>query len=766
MKKLWKNKKFKLYRKWTFRISMVFFLIWYSTCLPTILFNKPTSLVLVSDTQNLLAAHVADDGQWRFPETDSINPKFAKAIVVYEDKRFYEHIGVDIWAILRALKSNISSGEVVSGASTLSMQVIRLSRNNPDRTIWEKIGEMFRATRLEMRYSKKEILNLYASHAPFGGNVVGIDAASWKYFGKSQDKLTWAEAAMLAVLPNAPSLIHLGKNRNKLLKKRNSLLNKLLKEGYLDKVTCDLAKMEPLPHKPKDIPQITPHLLDYFLKKRKQGKIITSLDYHLQKDIMSKLNYQAHNLESIAVYNASVLVVEVETGEIKAYVGNLEGNQNENAVDMNQARRSTGSILKPLLYAEMLEEGKILPHSLIADIPVDYQGYEPENYNLTYDGAIPASQMVSKSLNIPAVNMLNEYGVNRFIMDLKSYGFHSINKSSSYYGLPLILGGAEVSPIELAKVYTSMSQKLNRQNQNVSFIKDDTSSNKHHSYLPNETAIYQMYQAMLEVKRPNEDKSWKVFGTPQKIAWKTGTSFGGRDAWAIGCTPKYTVVIWTGNADGEGRPNLTGFSAASPILFDVFSSLEIDNSWFEEPSNNEILVCNKSGFKANRYCTHTHKQKVTVKGLDSYPCGHCLQISMDSSESFRVEGTDYPPMDRINKTFFVLQPDQAFYYEKKHANYTHLPPTLGQVGSINLEYPKQNAKIYLPRIDSNKRSSMVLKATSTEKTDQLYWSLDNEFIGTTESDHEIAIQPEKGKHNLLVTNASGSRVQIKFEIIE
>lgn len=744
-------------------------MIWYCLCLPADLFNKPTSLVLMSEDTQLLGAHVADDGQWRFPETDSVNDKFAKAIVTYEDKRFYDHVGVDIWAVMRAIKSNLSNGEVVSGASTLSMQVIRLSRDNPERTFMEKIAEMFRATRLEMRYSKKEILQLYASHAPFGGNVVGIDAASWKYFGKSQDKLTWAEASMLAVLPNAPSLIHLGKNRDKLLLKRNQLLDKLLATNHIDATTCELAKMEPLPDKPKAIPQMAPHLLDYFLKKQQQGKVLTSIDYHLQKEVAEKLNHHAKNLEGMAVYNAAALVVEVETGEIKAYVGNVnQSHENhENAVDMLQAKRSTGSILKPLLYAEMLDKGLILPHSLISDVPVTYQGYEPENYNLTYEGVVPASEMVSKSLNIPAVNMLNNYGVNRFLMDLQSYGFHSVNKSSSYYGLPLILGGAEVSPMELASVYTSMSQKLNGNSREVSFLAKDTSLNGKLKNYPSKEAIYQMFEAMLEVKRPNADKSWKVFGSPQKIAWKTGTSFGGRDAWAVGCTPKYTVVVWAGNADGEGRPNLTGFSAASPILFDVFNSLPQETDWYPKSNNpNKLLVCRESGDKASRFCKKTEHQFVTKKGMDSEPCGFCKQVALDSTEQFRVEGTSYPPMDRVHKSFFLLAPTEAFYYRKKHVNYIGLPPAMGEVAYIRLDYPKPNAKIYLPKLDSNKRSNVVLKATSTELTDQLFWTLDNEFVGTTTEEHVLALQPSKGQHHLLVVNNQGKRAEVSFEVVE
>src|ERR1051325_7935443 len=256
-------------------ISFVLF-IWYCFCLPSQLFKDPTSTVLEDKNGALLGAKIADDGQWRFPYDENVPDKFAKSIVEFEDKYFYRHPGFNPVSILRAFYLNIKSGEVKSGGSTLTMQVIRLSRKGQGRTVLEKIIELILATRTEISFSKKEILALYSSNAPFGGNVVGLDAASWRYFGRKPSELSWSEAATLAVLPNAPSLIYPGKNHQRLLKKRNRLLVSLWKSGEMASVSCLLAQSEPLPEKPFPLPQLAPHLLDRSTQEGMNGKVVAS----------------------------------------------------------------------------------------------------------------------------------------------------------------------------------------------------------------------------------------------------------------------------------------------------------------------------------------------------------------------------------------------------------------------------------------------------------------------------------------------------------
>jgi penicillin-binding protein 1C len=374
-------------------ISLLVVLVIFFFCLPNPLFNKPSSTVLEDRSGNLIQAQIASDGQWRFPYNNQVPEKFKQSIIQYEDRYFYKHIGINPYSIYRAVKLNIKARRVVAGGSTISMQVIRLVRNGKSRTFKEKLIDIFCALRLEIGYSKNEILSLYVSHAPFGGNVVGLDAASWRYFGRPAKLLSWAESATLAVLPNSPALIYPGKNRDALLRKRDRLLKSLYLSGKIDRTTYNLSLTEPLPLKPFPLPQLAPQLLARVINDHQMGKqVITSLDANLQKQVMRIIAYHHNYLKENKINNAAALVLDVETGRTLCYVGNVD-EPNKKAegydVDIITSARSTGSILKPFLYAAMLQDGLILPNTLIPDIPTQIAGYTPKNYNEGYDGAVP-----------------------------------------------------------------------------------------------------------------------------------------------------------------------------------------------------------------------------------------------------------------------------------------------------------------------------------------------------------------------------------------
>ena len=429
---------------------------------PGRLFNAPVCAVLESRDGQLLGARIAADGQWRFPAADSVPDKFSKSIVAFEDKRFYRHPGIDPLAVGRALRLNIKGGEVRSGASTLTMQVIRLSRGNKSRTIREKILEMALALRLEAYCSKEEILALYAANAPFGGNVVGLEAAAWRYFGRPADELSWAESAMLAVLPNSPALIHPGRGRDALLRKRNFLLDKLFDAGHIDSTECSLAKEEPLPEKPYQLPETAYHYLETLRKQQGDKLFRSSIDRTLQQRAEAVAERHSEIFATNQVFNLAALILDVHSGQPVAYIGNVGHNTKEHGsnVDVVQAPRSSGSTLKPLLYAAMLDEGDILPRMLVSDIPFHYKDFSPSNFNHSFDGAVPASDVIRRSLNVPSVRMLHDYGIEKFIILLQRLGFTTITRSADIYGLALILGGAEIRLGDLAAVYATMARAL------------------------------------------------------------------------------------------------------------------------------------------------------------------------------------------------------------------------------------------------------------------------------------------------------------------
>lgn len=770
----------------------ILFIVWLF-CLPKKLFNSPTSTVIEARDGKLMGAIIADDGQWRFPEVEEVPDKFKQAIIIFEDERFNYHPGVDPIAMLRATKQNLSAGKVVSGGSTLTMQVIRLSRKGQARTFWEKVIEVFMATRLELRSRKDEILALYASHAPFGGNVVGIEAASWRYFGRPPDQLSWAEATTLAVLPNAPALIHPGRNRSALKAKRDRTLLKLKGAGIIDQTDYELAIDEPLPDKPLAIPQVAPHLLNYVMKLKYGEKVRTTVDFHQQVLANQIVTEHLHLLKANKVFNASVLVMDVETGEVLVYVGNDPASytgEHSERVDVIQSRRSSGSILKPLLFAAMLQDGKIMPNTLVPDIPTYYGSYVPTNYDESFRGAVPAREALARSLNVPAVRMLKDYGVERFQHVLQRAGLTTIDRAADTYGLSLILGGAEVSLWELCSMYASLARQLTHYTDNSAkyFVDDvhqarvylsDTALHKSASFHGGSSeangvsagAIYEMFGAMAEVVRPDEVGAWQRFGSSQKVAWKTGTSYGFRDAWAVGVTPKYVVGVWAGNADGEGRPGLTGVGAAGPILFDVLERLD-RSPWFERPYDDmtQLTVCRQSGHIPNEYCDEINTVWVPLTTTRSEACPYHIMIHLDEQGQHRVTDVCEEVYNMQHVPWFKLPPVIEWYYKSHNPNYSPLP--LYKAGCeaqltdnpMDLIRPRKNAVIYVPVGSGGEKEKVVFELSHRYDDTEVHWHLDNKYLGSTKSFHQIALDPLPGDHTLYIVDSEGNGLESKFRV--
>ena len=604
---------------------------------PLDLSEKEGSTAVFDRSGALLAARIAGDGQWRMNSTDSVPEKIKECVLQFEDQYFYYHPGVNLPAIARAVYLNFKKGRVVSGGSTITNQLVRAARNGKSRSLYEKLVENMLAIRVELYYTKEEILRMYLSKAPFGGNVVGLEAAAWRYFGRSPQQLSWAEAATLAVLPNAPALIYPGKNHNILRVKRNKVLKKLTDAGKIDATDYELACLEDLPDKPMALPRIAPHLLERLISDGKKGQIVqTSLNRSWQEKVNHILENHRAALQGNYIMNVAVLVLDVKRNQVLCYAGNFPElkNRNGSEVDMITANRSTGSLLKPFLYAAMLQEGMMMPGQLLADVPLQIGRFRPENFTKSFSGAVSADLALARSLNIPAVRMLKQYGVQRFLNDLKRVGLSSISKNSGYYGLSLILGGAESSLWQLSSAYAGLARLLASYRTNSSkyfehnFQAPDYVLDEFFNDVslvdwasPGAGAIWCTLEALTESNRPEENMSWELYQSSRKIAWKTGTSYGFRDAWSIGVTPEYVVGVWAGNASGEGRPGLTGFQAAAPVMFDVFKMLPA-TSWFDAPYDDLIqeVVCSKSGYKASSVCPETDTLWVPAQAVKTPVC--------------------------------------------------------------------------------------------------------------------------------------------------
>jgi len=740
----------------------------------------------------LLGAAIASDGQWRFPPNAEVPEKFKQCIITFEDKRFMHHPGFDILALGRAMKQDFHSGKVESGGSTISMQVIRLATKDK-RTVLNKIKEIFMAMRLECGYKKSEILSLYASNAPFGSNVVGLDAASWRYFGRSPEQLSWGEMAAMAVLPNAPSLVNPGKNRLILLKKRNQLLDRLQEQGIIDAPTASLAKLEPVPDQPLPLPQYAPHLLQRFkvdsqAKRFGDTRIRTTIRTNLQRQVNEILERHHQELKGNDINNIAAVVLDVETGATLAYAGNIahpEDTLMQSDVDVVNAPRSPGSTLKPLLYASAMHDGLILPNSLLPDIPTQILSFHPKNFDLVYDGAVPASQALARSLNVPAVRLLQQYKTERFYDLLHKVGMTTLNKPAEHYGLSLILGGGENTLWELAGSYADMARVLDHYNKYNGKYDPADYHNPVYTVMPAKKpdlqksglidagSIYYTLQAMEEVMRPGEEMLWNRFSSTQRVAWKTGTSFGFRDGWAIGITPKYVVAVWVGNTDGEGRPGLTGISTAAPAMFEIFRLLPVSREWFDMPYGEmvKIKVCKQSGYRAGEYCEDTYDEFVPKGGLNAPVCPYHQIVHLSADGKWQVTGNCVPPNQIVNKKWFVLPPSMEYYYKSRSYEYHILPPfrpdcALGERGNpMEVIYPKDGTKIYVPLEADGTRGRVIFDAAHRQAGVKIFWHLDDDYVGETKDFHQIALNPPPGKHTLTLVDGNGNEVHVGFEVL-
>ena len=747
---------------------LAFLVTGYIFCLPRHLFHVPYSTVVTDRNEELLGARIASDGQWRFPPRNTTPEKIKECLITFEDKHFYHHWGVNPFAIGRAFYQNVKNKRIVSGGSTLTMQTIRLARNE-SRTFREKLIEMIWATRLEFRASKEEILSIYISHAPFGGNVVGLDAAAWRYFGHSADDLSWAESAMLAVLPNAPAMIHLSKGRKTLLDKRNRLLKQLLEKKTIDSSTYELAISEPLPDEPHALPQIAPYLVSRFYQERNGEYSRSTINKGIQTQVEDLAERWSNEFGRSDIRNLAILVIDIPSNQVVAYCGNVhfDRKQGGNQVDVIQAPRSTGSILKPFLYYAMLQEGSLLPDMLLPDVPVNINGFTPQNFSMQFEGAVPASEALARSLNIPAVTMLQRYGVPKFHSFLQQIGLKTINRSSSHYGLSLILGGAEATLWDVTNAYAMMGRSLLQLPQRSCSLLLPTSRITESTDPFQPGAVWQTFDALKEVNRP-EEIDWKSIPSMQTIAWKTGTSYGFRDAWAVGVTPRYAVGVWVGNATGEGKPGLVGAQTAGPVLFDIFNLLP-SSSWFTRPAGIfvEAEVCRKSGHLKGRFCDETDTLLVLPAGLRTEACPYHHLVTLSANESQRIYENCANTEPTLRKSWFTLPPVWEWYYKQHHPEYKPLPPFKAGCGEDTFQpmqfiYPPMNARIKLPKQLDGSKGFLTVELAHNNPNATVFWHLDETYQAQTQDFHKISLQPAAGKHSLTAVDGEGNTISTTF----
>jgi penicillin-binding protein 1C len=733
--------------------------------------NRPNydySTIVNDSNGSLLSATVAEDSQWRFPKPDTIPMKIITCVRYFEDEYFYWHPGINPISLVRATWQNTRSGKIVSGASTINMQIARMIGQNR-RTILNKLSEIMIALKLELLFSKDDLMIQYLSMAPFGGNVVGLEAASWRYYGRPPHLLSWGESTTLAVLPNNPGSIFPGTRDSLLINKRNRLLQKLNRKGVITSQTLALALLEPLPDAPLPIPNHASHLLTTYSKKNGGKRLKSTLDPYWHSRV-SDLTERHHGIMmDNGVENIAAMVVDLKTGELLAYKGNTndfkaDGQQ----VDILQSKRSPGSSLKPLLFAASLDRGLINRKTLLSDVPTFFGGFSPKNFNYGYAGVVPANEALSRSLNIPMVHLLNEYTYEQFHQDLKTWGITTLDRSAGHYGLTLILGGCEIMPWDLAQVYFSLYRKVTGQPNIDIHYGPDFKDRPSIDIEPD--AIWQTLRTMTTLARPDGEKSWRTFSSSQLIAWKTGTSHGFRDAWALGINGDVLVLVWVGNADGEGRAEMTGIKAAAPLMHSILRLSDNDPKWLDKlkPFMRKEMLCSVSGMLANQHCPKVETE-VTTNAQKSGLCNYHQSIILDEKGLYRVTSDCYPLSLASVQAAFVLPPIQGHYYAMENSNYHGLPPVHpdceDRSRAIGIMYPTSNSKVFIPKEIDGKKGRVVLQATHQVQGAELYWHLNDLYLGQTKDDHQLAVWLPAGNHVLSVMDKEGNKLTRTFEVI-
>ena len=757
----------------TFAILIIGYL---SLPLPKPIFQPDYSTVVLDKDGKILRAFLNQTEQWQLPpDSSNIPDKLKTAVIEFEDRYFYYHPGVNPFSIVQASFKNISSAKIISGASTLTMQVARLMKPKR-RTFANKFVEILQALKIELWYSKEQILQLYLNHAPYGGNIRGYRTASLRYFRKMPDQLTWAEAAMLAVLPNAPGLISPQVNRAQLQEKRDGLLLQLKENGTIDNETYRLAKLEPVPEGSNPIEMHAPHAAR-LLKRNdssKHGIIHTTLDKDLQIQTELLLKQHMDFLKSYGINNGAALVADTKSRKIRAYVGSQEffDFDNQGQVDGVQALRSSGSILKPFLFALSIENGTLLPETKIQDVPSFYGTFSPSNADETHAGLVTAKEALIQSLNVPAVRLLYTYGTYPFYKFLKTAGLKTLFRSSDDYGLSLILGGAEVTLVDMATLFCGLANE--GQFTPLTLVKGVQSSQQTPQKLLSKASSYLTLEVLRELKRPGNEYYWEQYQRQWPFAWKTGTSYGQRDAWAIGVSPEWTIAVWVGNFDGKGNTNLGGARSAAPLLFDIFNALPKKNeeSWFEKPEEDlaEIELCRDTGYKVGPNCRSGLKAKAPYNSKPIKICPYHESIFVAVNEQVQVcsicwQGMEYKKIPVLN-----YPPKVVKYLQERGHNIgqmiPHKPGCSAQVerNMVEILYPEENTRIWLPRDFGSNLQKVTLQAASRGKNRKLFWYVDDRFIGETQSKHVQAMTLKRGWHDLEVIDNIGNRARNRFYV--
>lgn len=718
------------------------------------IFEDRYSVSVLDNNGKIMGVYLNKNEQWHLKSIDKIPEKLKTAVMVFEDKNFYSHNGVDFSAVIRALKDNIFEKRR-TGASTITMQAVKMAQPK-ERSYFNKYLEIVHAFKLEKYYKKDEILKMYLNNAPYGGNIVGYKTASHMYFRKSPKELTWSEAALLAVLPNSPGLMNVEKNREKLIEKRNFLLKKLYEKNFINERQYEISLKEPVPDKRYSFPVLAPHLARRLVNENKDKKIIKStIDSEIQKKTEKAVKDYSEFLKLSGINNTAVLIINNKNYEVTAYAGSQDfyDFKNNGQVDGITAKRSPGSLLKPFLYAKVIDEGIAAPQSKIPDVPLYFSNFSPQNANKKYYGMVEMRDALIKSLNIPFVELLKDYGEDKFFYFLKDI-LNFEDRNPERYGLSLILGTKEFTMEEIGILYSGLANYGNFKN--LKYTKESTEEGRQ---LLTKGASYLTLITIRELERPGMEKFYRE---KNPVSWKTGTSHGRRDGWAAGITPEWTVVVWTGNFTGEGNPNLTGVYTGGNLLFNILKILPKTEKEFGMPSDLEkIKVDKETGYRLKYGVPYKEIfYPKDAKPLKVSPYYKKIFVNKNGEE---IDSRDESFNEREEKYILVYPLEVVNYFVRENLDVSNIFSEKTAKKTIKFIYPKNNLKIIVPK-DFDGEKSLIVKIANI-KNQELYWYVNKEYAGKSR-EKERSFNFKKGKYEITVVSESGETAKINFQVAE
>jgi penicillin-binding protein 1C len=724
------------------------------------------SKVVYAKDGELLKAFLSPDDKWRLAINRSeILPELEKAFLHKEDKRFYHHNGVDFIALSRALFNNIFQAKRTSGASTITMQVVRLTEPRP-RTYLNKIFEFFRAWQLELHYSKSEILEMYLTLVPYGGNIEGIKAASLIYFGKMPHNLDLSEITQLTIIPNKPNSLRPDRFPEQLKNKRDEWLHRFEAEGVFESYNVALALGQPIVSQRYLLPKYAPHLAYRLTNSNSRvSDLHSTIDFEMQQQTEQLVQNHMLRLVHLDIQNAAVIIIENATGAVRAYVGSADFNKRADGgqVDGVRAVRSPGSTLKPYLFAKAFEAGIVTPKMCYDDVPVAFGTYEPENYDGLFRGKVSADYALIQSLNIPAVHQLHRLGIQTFTDDLKKAGFNQLKDNQ--LGLSTILGGCGATLEELTALFSSFAR--GGLWQLPVYLQSDTAERLR---LMETGTAFMLSEILSGVIRPDLPAEWQNTLSLPRIAWKTGTSYGRRDAWSIGYSPKYTIGVWVGNFSNRSAPTLSGATCAAPLLFDLFSALgkADDGEWpLPEEELNFRLVCSESGLISGDYCNNLITDYY-VPGASPYQkCEHLnpVYVSADSSVSYCrhcLPETGYRLAVYPNPSPALLA-----WQSRENIRIRSVPPHFEGCERLlsglkpRITSPVLDFEYY---IDFNDSSQVMLFAEVAADVKHLHWYLNDEYVGKVNAGTKFFVTPPIGLVKVSCSDDKGRNSNLYFKV--